>query len=503
MKKRFLYIMMLAGLTACTNDDNIVTEVPTTQAEAPVYQVSIPAGFDDGAQTRAVSIDGTGAMVATFRTTEGIYVYYKTEDGTAQDANYNAILLHPDADGATAKLTGNLTFYGLSHYFTVDENDVLLLTINAGDINYNDYNNTSNPQSGTLACLNLFDFASCEVSITGISGAGTPADPYTLTTSKAKFVNAQSMFKFTFTGLPFDVGVKTVTIHSAGNKLIKTYNPSPGSPDIEDDVTIDFNSHIADGYHNASARRNANGPGVVYAALRFLPLGSGETDDITFTVTGTDNKTYIATKTSPAGGFANGKYYTSTIALAKSIVSASSEDIGKVVCATGHLHPAKSDVPDGCTAVGILGKVTETGHGLILALQDAEKQTRNTINGWTSETTTYASTTLKVLPDDARSQTSYTMLGTTAVSNWALAQKSDYSAIFQNLGSGQNGVNVYTYDANVNAYITTGVGGSELSGTYWSATEYGGVSTWYFNSNSWNYSPTTEVIYNVRPVLGF
>ena len=111
-------------------------------------------------------------------------------------------------------------------------------------------------------------------------------------------------------------------------------------------------------------------------------------------------------------------------------------DYGKVVCAAGHLHDAKTAVPVGCTAVGIIGKVTETGHGLILALQDATSQSWNTINGWTSETT-YAGTTLKVLPDDAArgSLTSYTTLGETTVSNWAVAQKNDYDEIFTNLGS--------------------------------------------------------------------
>ena len=338
MKKRFLYIMMLAGLTACTNDDNIVTEVPTTQAEAPVYQVSIPAGFDDAAQTRAVSIDGTGAMIATFTTTDNIRVYNKTKNVTAQDNNNNAKLLHPNADGAKAKLTGNLTFYGFSHYYTVDENDVLVLTNNAsGNVNYSVPNS---PQSGTLACLNLFDFASCEVSITGISGAGTADDPYTLTTSKADFVNAQSMFKFTFTGLPSGVGVKKVTIHSAGNKLISVYNPS-SDYSTYGDVTINFESDIADGYSDATSRRQANGPGVVYAALRFAPLGASETDDITFTVTGSDGNTYKATKTSPVGGFQNGKYYTSTIALPPVI---------DLSAATGN-----TTVPNGYTLTGTLG----------------------------------------------------------------------------------------------------------------------------------------------------
>ena len=149
--------------------------------------------------------------------------------------------------------------------------------------------------------------------------------------------------------------------------------------------------------------------------------------------------------------------------------------------------------------MGILGKVTETGHGLILALQNANSQNWNTINGWTSETT-YAGTTLKVLPDAARGSnlTSYTTLGETAVSNWAVAQESDYAAIFTNLGSTSG------YNDNVNAYITTGVGGSALSGQYWSATQASNNANngRVFGSGYWlNYGKTNSKI--VRPVLGF
>ncbi len=154
--------------------------------------------------------------------------------------------------------------------------------------------------------------------------------------------------------------------------------------------------------------------------------------------------------------------------------------------------------------MGILGKVTETGHGLILALQDATAQTWNTINEWDYEDT-YAFTPLQVLPDDAArgaNLTSYTALGTTAVSNWAVAEMSDYSAIFQNLGSTQSDSFGTTYDGNVNAYITTGVGGAALDGSYWSATEYDGGNAWAFNSVWWGYSEKTTSL-SVRPVLGF
>ena len=184
--------------------------------------------------------------------------------------------------------------------------------------------------------------------------------------------------------------------------------------------------------------------------------------------------------------------------------AATTDDIGKVVCAAGHLHDAKTAVPDGCTAVGILGKVTATGHGLILALKNATQQIWPTINDWTSETT-YAGTTLKLLPDDAARSTnltSYTKLGETTVSNWAVAQKSDYVAIFENLGSTTAGNTAgKTYDGNVNAYITTGVGGAAISSNYWSATPDGNYA-WYFRNDYWTRG-TLRRNWNVRPVLGF
>ena len=65
---------------------------------------------------------------------------------------------------------------------------------------------------------------------------------------------------------------------------------------------------------------------------------------------------------------------------------ASATYYGRVVCNNGHLHTAKTTVPSGCTAVGVLGSVSSTGHGLILALRDATDQTWNTINGWTTVT---------------------------------------------------------------------------------------------------------------------
>ena len=90
----------------------------------------------------------------------------------------------------------------------------------------------------------------------------------------------------------------------------------------------------------------------------------------------------------------------------------------------------------------------------------------------------------------------------TNVIYWAVAQNSDYEAIFINLGSTTGDGDGKTYDANVNAYITTGVGGTAISGRYWSATKNNIVDLAYCFGSGWGLNGMS-VSYSVRPVLGF
>ena len=258
---------------------------------------------------------------------------------------------------------------------------------------------------------------------------------------------------------------------------------------------------VSDGTNTYTVTRPA-AAGPIYVAIR--PMTSANikiyaSNGLNYYKKNLTGKTYAA-----------GNGYSVSWKMPKALLStATTADYGMVVCSKGHLHPAKTAVPSGCAAVGILGKVTETGHGLILALQDAAWQTWNTINGWTS-TTDFAGTTLKLLPDDeARgSLTGNFLLGDNIldhnhiqVSNWCVAQKSDYEAIFTNLGSTKYDGG-YTYDANVNAYITTGVGGTAMAAFYWSATEDDNYVAWVFDSGYWHiYFKTNSG--SVRPVLGF
>ena len=297
MKKLFLY-MMMAGMTACTNDDNVAqTQQPA--AGAKVYQVCIPASIGDGSQTRAIELgtgDKDGYLVSTFKTTDNIYVKNVTQNRAASGN------LNPEEDGKTANLTGGLQFFNAMEFinYPPQNDDELLLCYTNRDNNTFDYTG----QTGTLAGLNNYDYATATVTVESASeDREAPEYQYYIETSDAHFMNAQSMFKFSFNNLPTGVSVKSLAISSSKSKLYSSCNIITNIKNYGDvNIALD------------DAARTANGAGnIVYAALQFDPLGSNETDDITFTIVGTDNKVYLATKASPAGGFQNGKYYTSTI----------------------------------------------------------------------------------------------------------------------------------------------------------------------------------------------
>lgn len=323
MKRQFMAIMALAAVTACTNDESIngdggLTIEPTGAASK--YTVSIPASYG-GAQTRAVTPgtneQGKAVLVSTFEEEDEIHATVVSE-GVNQGAV--STQLKPDAAGKTANIVDE-TGYGVQFLKEeIEDNGFgpqpidVPVTLAGGETlllhNYGRSGNNSfdyRGQDGTVAGengLTRHDYSTATVTVQSVEGG-------VLTTTDAGFENAQSMFRFTFTGLPDGVGVASVTVHSAGDKLVQFCWPdlmvlnADGATTLGD-VTVTLDD---DG-------RAANGAGVVYAALRFLPLAGAEsTDAVSFTVAGTDGLTYVATKTSPLGGFQQGKYYTATVAL--------------------------------------------------------------------------------------------------------------------------------------------------------------------------------------------
>ena len=403
------------------------------------FTLTVDASKEGTKGTKQLGLDGS-TLNATWAAGEQVKVY-----------NGDTLLgtLTPQTTGsAHTKLSGTLEG-------TIAVDNVLTLKFLSPDYG---------SQDGTLAYIAAnCDYAVATVTVSGFSGDATKTIE---TTGHANFVNQQAIVKFTLKDTSnADISATQLVVNDGATDY--TINPASAASEI-------------------------------YVAI---PGFNGQTVRLTATV-GSVAYTYEKS----GATFTNGQYHEITVKMTGPyplLSTATTADYGKVVCAAGHLHDAKTAVPAGCTAVGILGKVTSTGHGLILALQDATSQTWNTIFSWAWPT--YAGTKLRVLPDDAArgvKLTSYTALGATAVSNWAVAPKSDYEAIFTNLGSTARYWDGQPYDANVNDYITNGVGGAALYGEYWSASWKDDYNAWSFYSVYWNPYRYAE-IHSVRPVLGF
>lgn len=446
--KNFLSMAALAlvgaMMTGCSNDDNF-DNPQQPENKSKVVTLTTTVGFDASAGTRAL----TEAGVKTFAVDDQIAVIYTKNGGTVTKAVSEKLISTDIASGSkSATFTVTLDDPDKTKQVTY-----IYPAAMAGstDVDYTKLNS----QDGTLASLQT------KYDLCTKSGAWDSDNLPSLALENQLAILAITLKDNAATPTEITSGITSLTIGDGTN----TYTVS---------------------------RSAAAGP--IYVAIR--PTTSAK-----IKIYASDGSKYYnknLTKTYEAD---NG--YSVSWKMPEALISnATTLDYGMVVCAAGHLHLAKTAVPIGCTAVGILGKVTETGHGLILALKDAAQQYWNTIDGWGDAS--YADTTLKVLPDDAArgtNLTSYTTLGSTAVSNWAVAQKSDYVAIFTNLGSTTDS-NGKTYDANVNAYITTGVGGTAISGLNWSATKYDGSRAWLFLSDQW-YNYDKKYSKSVRPVLAF
>ena len=457
-KNSFLWaaLSMTAALvmTACSNDDN-ANESPVQQNAAKTIPYTVTV--NGGASRATVESDN---KTLYFAAGDQLYV-----TGT----NIKGVLdIQTGTGTASATFSGDLTYSGsgtpasdlslTATLVSAQQTDGSEVTINAttGAVTVN--------YPSTAYCSSVNDAVQKYSNLTGTSTYGSKSFSLTQQTAFLNFV------------ITFEDGTTTGTELSAvvsnNSAAICTANVTTAT--VSEKVVAKFVLPVAEGTTLSSAN-------VKFGDKAAISFGASKT---------LDGKVYNVTKTQAAA--------------TKTLAEVTAGDIGMVVCAAGHLHLAKTAVPSGCTAVGILGKVTATGHGLILALQDATQQLWGTINGWKS-VDTYAGTTLLQLPDDALgSLTSYTTLGSgsIAVSNWCVAQKSDYEAIFINLGSAKYDSDGYTYDANVNAYITTGVGGTAISDAYWAVTEHPGGDGWCFSSYYWG--PASKgTPRNIRPVLGF
>ena len=181
--------------------------------------------------------------------------------------------------------------------------------------------------------------------------------------------------------------------------------------------------------------------------------------------------------------------------------SATSAAIGKVVGSDGKYYSNVASATNaGATVVGVLAYSGSTGYGYIIALQNSASATWSTVNGYTAYSGSIESASgSKLVPAGSyNGLSSYTTLGSTAVSNWVVLTKAQYTNMWNQFGGATNG----TYNSTSNGHITA-AGGTALSGNFYSCTPGSGnyVDGWYYNSSGWHSDGIGGS--GVRPVLAF
>lgn len=249
-------VLLLTGIVfaGCSSSD-----APIEQPINPTvkYTMTVNASKGSDATTRALSIDGSGKLIASWATTENVYV--KKGDSWLSGS------LTPQAASTSAVLKGEVTGA------TIAAEDNLTLQFPRTTIDYTG-------QVGTLDNIAAnYDYATATTTVSSVNGN-------TFTSSNADFTNQQAIVKFTLQNAYGEtLAVDKLTVSATG---LKTSDIATG------DIAI----------------TPASATDVIYAALSGI---SGQ--EVTLTATkGSD--TYALTTPSTVS-FTDGNYYTITAKL--------------------------------------------------------------------------------------------------------------------------------------------------------------------------------------------
>lgn len=457
MKKTFRFLSMAtllvvgAIMTGCSSDENI--DNPQQPANNDnVVTLTATVSLNGGAETRAITPNGTNPWPKTFEAGNQIAVIYKsgTETKKAESTTFT-----PSADGKNATFTVTLTSpannSAIRYIYPASMAKAVATSATITDDDATiDYTGLMNNQNGDLTTLGTYyDLAVFDGSL---SGTDLPAS--------ATLTNPLAICKFTMLDGTTDItpSVTSLTISDGTN----SYAVTPSTPTTT--------------------------PVYIYVAMK--PVTSGNiafaaaTSTTTYFKTAT-NKTLAASKIYPID--------VSLIGLAK----------GNVICSDGSLYASKATAEGaGKTPVAVVAYLgSSTGdatykHGLALALADA---TTSEELDWCNQTTsalclgtgkqknneTAAKGDLAGIANTdalfghgshthaaAEAAKSYNSgahpAGTSA---WFLPSAGQWNQMFiANGGSGAScsGLNTTITDA----------GGTALGETYWSSTERDGENAW-------------------------
>ena len=334
-KNSFLWaaLSMTAALamTACSNDDNDMTEAPVAPSTSKTIPYTVTVGSGD-ATTRATVKDDPTDRQLYFATGDKLYI-----TGT----NIQGVL---DLQDGGAGETNNVTFSGeLTYDGSGSPADNLQLTATLVSAQQTVGTQVSVNAAGavtvnyptTAYCSSINDAVQKYSNLTGTSTYGAKA--FTLTQQTA-FLNFE---------ITFEDGTATNTPLTAvvNNNSSDICSASVTTETVSENVVAKFVLPVAAGTTLSSAK-------VTMGSKAAISFGASQT---------LDGKVYNVKKTQAAA-------YTMAAAVTPA-------DKGKLICADGHIHANGEDAE--CTAdrvakiiyIGTTGHATYS-HGLALALTD-------------------------------------------------------------------------------------------------------------------------------------
>ena len=302
-----------AFTTSCTNNNVISDEDKPTQQ---IYTLSVDADKDNA--TRSLSLTGDGNLVASWSTSEHVYV--KKGDTWATSS------LQPQTNGSTTNLAGTLSDV------TIAANDVLTLQFpKSGDISYDG-------QDGLLSTISAnYDYAQASVTVASVDGNDIK------TVSPAHFTSQQAIVKFT---------IKDKSNDNLLNATKLTINVNDSRKELI--VEIPSSTYI------------------VYVAI---PGFTSKTITLSAVV---GNEVYSYTKSDVT--FTNGHYYPITVKMTKQVHTTA--NIGKIIATNGCIYEnASAATTAGTVAAGMIAYIRDEPayhHGLAIALNDDTENSGST-----------------------------------------------------------------------------------------------------------------------------
>lgn len=313
MKKFMKSIQMMAALllavaatTACSNDDNAIDKTtPATMGAPKTYTLTVTASKGGEATTRALSIDGTGALNATWTKGDAIRVMKRRE----MPYNVEFALLGTlkattvSTDGLTATFTGSLDADKVTTADGLAEGDKLLLgypgtnlgsSTSAFEFNYNG-------QDGTLEKIATnYDYCmtpTLKSKMVTVESVDATTGEVT-TSGTASFTNQQAIVRFTLYESDGETPFCPTSLDITAVGLVQSVDV-PESGDIAPAPSEQTLTITPDGSTN-----------VIYAALRGI---SGQTVKLR----ARNGNKYTDYTTNSAVTFTRGKFYDVKVKMTK------------------------------------------------------------------------------------------------------------------------------------------------------------------------------------------